>query len=655
MLNRNSSSLLALRAINFHSKRHYNILHNLLVLYKKIMNNEKPVSRRQRLQEMMKSTKDVCLPIISSTVTYIAANNPTAKAIFDNTSLANYNIDGAEIEIYPHFTRKLYQLVQDQEKLVYYTQAHGWVYSNAGNYRKKKIILTLAKKLVRSKNTMASDVTANEINEQLNNFNDQESVVSEPSESPIRRSNTSSSESSASSSTYDNDEILKERISNFVNRSLGNLEITICIGGENKNDLKFKQIITDENGNFNIDIPTLFKPTYIKVHITADEKFFKIKETIFPGESDYAIITDIDDTIKKTGICGDKRQLFTNTFYEPIASWEIPGASDCYRFFNQQYQFSVFYVSNSPYQLYSNLFSFFRYFEFPVGSIYLKKYSGNLLNSFMESSHTRKKSPLTRIFNHYQNKRFFLIGDSGEHDLEAYIDITRTYPNQVLGIYLRIAEGSLNKQTLKTIKEILIKKEGEVYDDVDNDISDLIDLDDNHFNEIEKKSEQFSSDVLHNRIELDDYNDSDYFPENKVQPTPSSNKDLPVHKKPPPIPKKPDYLKSPSTAQSEPLSPKLDSPISKPPLSAPDLPRRPIPQPPPALPARRETNTSNFTNTTIESNGYIPDPLYDEEKNDEWISRVLTSLIILRKVNPDIKLRFFKDYSEVQEEIKKYL
>uniref|UniRef100_UPI0030F65900 App1 family protein n=1 Tax=uncultured Wocania sp. TaxID=2834404 RepID=UPI0030F65900 len=37
----------------------------------------------------------------------------------------------------------------------------------------------------------------------------------------------------------------------------------------------------------------------------------------------------------------------------------------------------------------------------------------------------------------YPNLKFILIGDSGEHDPDIYLEIAETYPDRILAIYLR--------------------------------------------------------------------------------------------------------------------------------------------------------------------------------------------------------------------------
>ena len=612
-------------------------------------------SKRQRLKDLVKTTRDVYIPSLSNTITQLASE-ATTRALGtqqeggSTANQPNSNIKGAHVVIYPHFTRR-------SGDGVYYTQAHGWVYSTEGSVRKKKIILALAKQLTKSNNQAVSDMAATQLDEQLSSFNDPSdsaSTISASSElthnsaGSIRRADTSSSQGSTSSNGSDVDDVVKERVAAFVNKSVGNAELIIAVSGSEEGQLTIVELLTDTNGNFNTDVITPYKPTAIHVSLALDESIMNVRDTIFAGDSPYCVISDIDDTIKRTGVCGDKRAVFRNIFAENIESWEIPGAADCYRYLQQRLDVSFFYVSNSPYQLFGNLSRFFEMFEFPLGSMYLKKYTGNYLNSLMEQSHARKKAPLERILHHYKDRKFFLIGDTSEQDLEAYVDIAREHPDNISAIYLRVAEGSMTTATFKTLNDIINKRSTplnetpgdmkEKLDQLRTSEQNLIDLDDDEAPKITKQEMehlvQISEEIAEEKEELEEGTTDDFFANQTPRPHSETH-----HKKPPQVPKKPNYLKSTHVGDQLDQSEASSSP--KPVSSAPPLPRRPIPTPPPKAKVG-STPTPSFS-----SNG----TLFETEESVEWIERILTSLIVINKANPNIRLKLFNEFADIQDEM----
>ncbi|KAI7298364.1 hypothetical protein KC315_g18082 [Hortaea werneckii] len=72
----------------------------------------------------------------------------------------------------------------------------------------------------------------------------------------------------------------------------------------------------------------------------------------------------------------------------------------------------------------------------PIGSFHLKQYSG-MLGGIFEPVAERKKGSLDKIMRDFPDRRFILVGDSGEADLEVYTDVALDNPGRVLGIFIR--------------------------------------------------------------------------------------------------------------------------------------------------------------------------------------------------------------------------
>ena len=60
---------------------------------------------------------------------------------------------------------------------------------------------------------------------------------------------------------------------------------------------------------------------------------------------------------------------------------------------------------------------------FDTGSIKLKSYAGrSLFDGFLSAPAARKRAGIVDILDSFPDSRFFLIGDSGEQDLELYAE-----------------------------------------------------------------------------------------------------------------------------------------------------------------------------------------------------------------------------------------
>ncbi len=179
----------------------------------------------------------------------------------------------------------------------------------------------------------------------------------------------------------------------------------------------------------------------------------KLKRTIkhenrFPGEmlipskkADFGVISDIDDTILHTGVASFlKWKALYNTFFKN-ASIRLPlkGAAAFYHQLHRGVSGSnanpIFYVSNSPWNLYRYLEFFLTKNTFPKGPILLRSMAATLGNRKTEQPH--KTHEIENILTTYPELRFVLIGDSGEHDADIYKAINERYPDRILAIYLR--------------------------------------------------------------------------------------------------------------------------------------------------------------------------------------------------------------------------
>ncbi|CAG8473534.1 11770_t:CDS:2 [Acaulospora morrowiae] len=159
-----------------------------------------------------------------------------------------------------------------------------------------------------------------------------------------------------------------------------------------------------------------------------------------------SVISDIDDTIKETAILAGPKTIFLNTFLQPFK--EVPGMSELYRYWYDK-GVVFHYVSNSPWQLFPALRSFFQEHNFPQGSAHLKFYE--LIKSARDhnkgSSTASKKKYITELLKDFPERKFILIGDTGERDPELYAEIAEEYKDQIIRIFVRdVNTPHLNSQ-----------------------------------------------------------------------------------------------------------------------------------------------------------------------------------------------------------------
>jgi len=146
----------------------------------------------------------------------------------------------------------------------------------------------------------------------------------------------------------------------------------------------------------------------------------------------WSVISDIDDTVKITGVVGVPRaEMVRNTFMR-----EFVAANGMPRLFQDwASQGAAFhYVSSSPWQLQPELSSFFVKAGLPGGSFHLKDFDvrgRGFFNYFLTPSAKSKPLAIETLLAAFPSRRFVLVGDSGEKDPEIYAGIARAHPEQV--------------------------------------------------------------------------------------------------------------------------------------------------------------------------------------------------------------------------------
>ena len=173
-------------------------------------------------------------------------------------------------------------------------------------------------------------------------------------------------------------------------------------------------------------------------------------------EAEYGVISDIDDTILHTGVTSFfklrllKNSLLTNT-YERIP---LKGAPELYQKLHLgksgKNKNPMFYLSNSPWNLYQYLKLFLDFNKFPKGPILLRNFRTPFDRS-LKPEKPHKQKEIINILKTYPDLNFILIGDSGEHDASIYTDIAVQYPERILAIYLRSVNHKRQMQRVQSI------------------------------------------------------------------------------------------------------------------------------------------------------------------------------------------------------------
>jgi len=192
------------------------------------------------------------------------------------------------------------------------------------------------------------------------------------------------------------------------------------------------------------------------VPVYEEDQHFQGELLIPEKRAEYGVISDIDDTILHTGVKSFlklrllKNSLLTNAY----SRIPLKGAPEFYQKLHLgkhgENKNPIFYLSNSPWNLYQYLKLFLDFNKFPKGPILLRNFRGPFDRS-LKPEKPHKQKEIINILKTYPDLNFILIGDSGEHDASIYTDIAVQYPDRILAIYLRSVRHKKQMQRIRSI------------------------------------------------------------------------------------------------------------------------------------------------------------------------------------------------------------
>jgi phosphatidate phosphatase APP1 len=168
-----------------------------------------------------------------------------------------------------------------------------------------------------------------------------------------------------------------------------------------------------------------------------------------PADAQFGVISDIDDTIVRTNatsLVGMTRSIINNA----AARLPFEGVADLYRALHVERN-PVFYVSSSPWNLYELLHDYMDINRIPHGPMFLQDWGIDEATLILASHTDHKMKQIASIVEYYPGLKFVLIGDSGQHDPEIYLQVIRTHPGRILAAFIRDVTPDLRDRAVAQI------------------------------------------------------------------------------------------------------------------------------------------------------------------------------------------------------------
>lgn len=174
---------------------------------------------------------------------------------------------------------------------------------------------------------------------------------------------------------------------------------------------------------------------------------------------DFGVISDIDDTIVPTGATRLWEMVKTTFFGNAHTRLPFEGVAEFYQALHRGMDGldsnPFFYVSSSPWNLYDFLMEFLEIHQIPKGPLMLRDLGLSREQLIAGSHWEHKLLQVEKIFELEKDLSFILIGDSGQHDAEIYLQVIKDYPGRVKAVYIRSVSEKREELMEKIAKEML--------------------------------------------------------------------------------------------------------------------------------------------------------------------------------------------------------
>lgn len=211
---------------------------------------------------------------------------------------------------------------------------------------------------------------------------------------------------------------------------------------------------TDEEGYFTIDVPHGSVSADGTVTVTLPDFGVDALATVVIAAKDaeFGIISDIDDTVIRTGAWALYRNIWT-TFTQSVSTRHVH--ADTRKLLDRLHaqKNPVFYVSSSPWNLHTYLVEVFRRDDVVQGPLFLRDL-GITETQFIKGSHGEHKgSAIDTIMAANPHLDFILVGDTGQHDAAVYLSAVERHGSRVRGVMLRAA-GKLDENDMSDVRKL---------------------------------------------------------------------------------------------------------------------------------------------------------------------------------------------------------
>lgn len=227
-----------------------------------------------------------------------------------------------------------------------------------------------------------------------------------------------------------------------------------------------QSIETDKDGYFRLHLRIASSPDRgrewhpVDLTLDADPPVHLQGEVFIPPERcRFVVISDIDDTVMRTGVANKAKMLWRLFVADAQERVAFPGAAALYRALHAgvggDEANPMLYVSRAPWGIYEMLSEFFRLHDIPAGPIlFLREWGLSWRHPLPRRAEDHKGELIAHMLDLYRDLPFVLIGDSGQHDPEVYARIVEAHPGRIHAVYIRdVSRGGSRRDEIARLAD----------------------------------------------------------------------------------------------------------------------------------------------------------------------------------------------------------
>ena len=161
---------------------------------------------------------------------------------------------------------------------------------------------------------------------------------------------------------------------------------------------------------------------------------------VVPADDRPLVVSDIDDTVLITGVKERLKMVGRTLVGDPTDREVVDGMPGLLAALAGK-EAPVFYVSTSPWNLYQRLADTLAHHHVPAGPLLLTDWGFGRKQMLVRPALEYKVETITGLLADFPGREAVLVGDSGQHDLAAYLAVAEAHPGRVRAILIREVPG----------------------------------------------------------------------------------------------------------------------------------------------------------------------------------------------------------------------